>query len=333
MICDRYFYLCLMLLGTPASAELPDRALVYSVCAQISDSATRNDILGEQSELVDINNDGAMESVKSSRQGTMNFQHVDYVDVAGNTLNIDRIGFEWKTYWTAYEQSFAYLGDTFRVYYGFEEDLSHVTYTTPANTEHVLCEYQTHVIERNLPGEQRGPAYSCEDARARSNRYWRIRSLEHGTSLTYKQLNKFGFYNSSAQRKGWINIDNDPSGNLEPVVEVQYASGAGRGCDTRFYLLTDETHSEIVHGELQGLLLEAQGIYLSGGKYHPGCVGGANVLMESQNHLSIALDVRTSWRTRELRDIVLGKVRTVCKYESEYVSEIYRIYPYNKSKK
>lgn len=336
-------WIAIIVLGSicaPTYANLPTTEFVESMCALVSDKRTRNKVFKEGTftflkESADINNDGETESIKESYQGTMVSQVLEFFDQNGNTLFIRKTVDEWRTYGTHGASIFSYRDKTFRISnHPSSGTPSHITYTTPDNVEHVVCDFKTYQLETTL-----NTNHSCRDAVKRSNQWWRTVTLPDRPTIAYEEVRAFGIHEAHPYRQGWVNIDNDWIDTLEQIVEIDYASGAGRGCDTRFFLLLNDEGNAIAESELQTKFLELQAINLDH-KHPAGCTGKGNVLMQERDVKgTIAVDVREA-STRRLKSIHGPSPRTPprqrkdgfqlhthCTFETEYVSEIKSIFP------
>ncbi len=200
---------------------------------------------------VDVNNDQLKETMEYAPTGTMGGEYFQFINSEGQKIDIKRIGFEWKDYWTHGERVLPYGSKTYLVHFK-EESLaypSHVTYVDAANYERVICTFNNEVTESV------DPKY-LEDQLCAS-----LLTSKRPQYILFEQdfnINDPNYIKSPPDPSQKIDFDND--GRKDRLLIVEYSSGAGRGCGYTYYELIDEETHAISKEPKRDLLRELQGM-------------------------------------------------------------------------
>lgn len=216
----------------------------------------------------DVNNDGINEHVICTTQGTAHVPICKYMLEDNTTIDIDQIGFEWKDYWT-YNQKFLQIKE--KVYkLNFKDDgikePSFLSIITPENEEEVVCEFETKELEELVPNDYiENSNEICKALENQDKTKYSYINTNKKVTHNISELNRFKKSSSYPKSQGKIDFDNDL--NDEMLVEIDYASGAGRGCDFHYYDEINETN--FTNSYKRNLLLGMQSVSID--SYHPNC--------------------------------------------------------------
>ncbi|PMG52203.1 lysozyme inhibitor LprI family protein [Shewanella sp. 10N.286.52.B9] len=293
---------------------LPTLTDLEAVC---SGTAKRNPV---NNELFDVNNDGKDEVAETCWGGTMNAPCINFKKQNGDNIYLKTIGFEWKTYWTFSSSYFEYNGKVYNSH-GTEKGSSHIRYTTPENNSYVVCEFENIESEKFIPtNELETSSDICNLASENKLRYI---ELKDKPVMTREQVREAGRYETGILRQGYLDIDND--GNKELVAQVNYASGAGRGCDFLYYDELNIESGTFKNNKGQTPLLKMQGVNLD--NRHPNCGGMNNRLFEFNG--KIYYEINTS-RERRISILDNNESRDVCNVQRSIETNVKYIGPPNK---
>jgi len=306
---------------------LPSKESLEKICGDIAvlDSSGRReygDII-EQFDadrgitLYDINNDGVKEIAKSCLSGTMHAPCVEFKRPNGEPLRIKNINYEWKDYWAYGLKNFNKNGKWFRLH-SYDDTLvkpAYVSYVTPGNNEYVVCEFENIESEKFIPtNESKENADICNLAQENKLQYV---ELKDKPLMTREQVRESGRYETGIQRQGYLDIDND--GKKELIAQVEYASGAGRGCDFLYYDELIIENGAFKNDKGQTPLLNMQGI--NSVFRHPNCGGMNNRLFEFSGKIYYEINTSKEHRisvlhSNEARDVCIIKrsIETTVKY-------------------
>lgn len=293
---------------------LPSLSDLEAVC---SGSAKINPI---NNELFDVNNDGIDEVAETCVGGTMNVPCVNFKTQNGDEVYLKTVGFEWKTYWTLSSSYFEYNGNVYNLQ-GTEKGPSHIRYTTPDNNSYVVCEFENIESEKFSPtNESKTSADICN--LAGKNKLLYI-VLKDKPVITREQVRESGRYETGILRQGYLDINND--GNKELIAQVEYASGAGRGCDFLYYDELNIESGTFENDKGQTPLLKMQGVDLD--SRHPNCGGMNNRIFEYSG--KVYYEINTS---REHRISILDndEVKDVCNIKRSIEKNVKYMGPPNK---
>ncbi len=187
--------------------------------------------------FLDINNDGKVEKINLTRAGTAHVPMIQYEDLEGNRVTVQQKNFEWKGFWNY--GAFWLPYKSYNYFVGTSEDRgkfpSHVSYITEKNEEYWLCSFRSNVdirlmarSQRDLSQEQRMSEYKlCNLVKDQKVKYLNLSPSKHDEKTYY------GPFHSKV--RGEVEVDYNNDGQIEKLIHVDQASGAGRGCDASFF--------------------------------------------------------------------------------------------------
>lgn len=236
--------------------NFPDEKELKNICTDLANKPSLLSFLKIREDNFDVNNDGIDENVTCVDQGTAHIMSCGYTTQNGKNIEYSQIGFEWKDFWT-YGSSYLNINDRiykFNSYDDYQNEPAYLSYTTPVNEEYVLC-----VFENNKTKDWTYNPY-IKDAKkvckTMQNHEGKIELLQEPNALI-KQNSRFiqdGW--STPSNEGEIDIDND--GKLNNILEIDYSSGAGRGCGFHFYEELNSKKNDFVQSESSNLLFKMQ---------------------------------------------------------------------------
>jgi uncharacterized protein len=295
--------------------KIPKNSLVRALCEKLSVEASRRQILSERQGIEDINNDGQPETVAQCDGGSMRTSCSEYSDNSGKKIEIEQLGFEGID--DSYgQQAFRYGGKTYIL--NSEDDSllepSYLSYITPANKEHILCEFSNYITSA-IDYQDSDSNGLCQDAMNNQN----IEDIEL-QDLPKEQKRHLVRSETIATKTGLVDINND--GALENVYEFIYTSGGGRGCDYNYYELMDDSGKEFKTGATRTVFLKMQGIDNSGfgGR---SCGHVENKLFRFKGKAYFEQNVGNNESFDHLISIQNGNdVKVVCKYKRVIETEL-----------
>jgi len=251
--------------------RFPSEQKLREICTNISLNPS---VYTELNQIIedkfDVNNDGLEENITCTSQGTAHVPYCEYKLPEGENIEISTIGFEWKNYWT-YGLKFLNIdGKTYKL--NFLDDQhkkpAYLSYITPVNEEYVVCEYTDQQIETMVPNPQINDSKDICLA-VQNNDLSKISYLSFTEQVESNISKQERFQNSSSTpvQQGKLDFDND--GTLNNLVEINYASGAGRGCDFHYYDEITLDSTGFTTSEPRNLLLKMQSVDLNA--FHPNC--------------------------------------------------------------
>jgi len=244
-------------------SKFPKEKEITNICKNISqDAITFTKLYSVKTNLFDVNNDGIKENIHCESQGTAHIPYCEYKSKNGNKIDINKIGFEWKDYWT-YNQEFVELNG--RIYkLNFEDDYiknpSYLSLITPLNEEYVICEFKIKETEHLIPNQyEKDSKELCKIIEDKDETKYEYINLEKKENIVIDKLlegkGRGGEY--AVERQGKIDFDND--GIKEDVVRIGYYSGAGRGCDINYFDEINGTNFTTSHKKQMLLAIQDDG--------------------------------------------------------------------------
>lgn len=301
---------------------LPNKISLKEICGEIAelDALGRSkygdsiDIYDADNDITsyDINNDGIKEVAESCRGGTMHVPCVEFKKPDGSKLLIKTINYEWKTYWTYGLNVFKKDGKWFRLH-SYDDNLvkpAYVSFMTPENNEYVLCEFENKEIEEFLPNKTVIESEDvCSAIMTRDSNKVKNITLSEKPVISRSDVRDLGRYETSLERQGYLDYNNDGTPNY--IGELEYASGAGRGCDYNYFDELSEDKKSFIDSEDRSLLLKMQKVNLN--DRHPNC--GSSWKGKYMNHF-FSFDEKIYFEHRTRTD------RAVFKLENDEIHEI-----------
>jgi hypothetical protein len=260
-----------------SNAEIED---VCQFVASIPAHLRRNYFL--TAGAIDVNNDGTFELVtETSMQGTMGGMEFDITAPDGRVMTFEPVGFEWKDYWTFGGGWLPYKGKVYYARFKAEDFkfLSYLAFVGPDEREYVICTFDN-VITETVSAFASDPERSAFCSRVlqegRAN-YISLMPLEENRKRRYYETRK----RQETHPDGYASVDFNNDGQTELLIYLEYASGAGRGCDVHYFDIMSGDGPPVNQGVKHDTLMQLQGIDLSGRP--PGACGGNTVSLISEN--------------------------------------------------
>ncbi len=287
---------------------LTDATFNRKLCEVIANPGSRRALLSNTLQPLDINNDGRRERWDACDGGTMHAPCTRYTDEQGHELRIRQVGFEWNDYGTFGEVSFRHAGRTWTLH-GYDDRVlapAYLTYVTPDNEEHLLCEFANELVPFV---KQASPAAEglCRSVLEGNDN---VRPLAmplqtiHPPHTLVRDKTTIG-------NTQWIDVDND--GQSERVVELFYSGTAGRGCEVNYFDILEEDGLQLSLKALRARFLKMQMIDLDGEP--SGNCSTANRLLLIDGVTYHESNVSNSLRhPRLLRRMTNDEPETVCHY-------------------
>jgi len=305
-------------------SEIPDSRFIKTLCEKLMDESARRKILQNQKNVADINNDGHEEILKTCSGGTMHVPCTDYFSRKGKRIDISAVNYE-RLDWVLSAQSFRYGGRTFSILYSdyeLQNPLS-LTYVTPLNEEHALCKFNT--LVSSIPVES--PGSNDDVCRAFLDSPDLIEPIHFSGDTQFVkesiQLTKSGRKYSGREysyvkTSGTADINND--GKQENVVELEYYTSAGRGCNFNYYDLLDKSGTQFSSEEMRSIFLELQGMteidfFISG------CGRTQNRLFQYRNRIYFERNVTQEEGEGAISILSENQIKTVCSFNRTLIVE------------
>lgn len=299
------------------SDQTPDTSLVKTLCEQLVAKTARDQILAQQSGIEDINNDGRPETSESCDGGNMRTPCTDYFDRDGKQIGIEQVGFEWKDYWTYGIKAFRYAEKTFFLNTSDDElqEPSYLSYITPKNKEHVLCEFSSLKISK-IASQSPDNDGVCQAALQSSDLIQPV-EFSKDSDIPPDFLKRPSTYVNGV---GLIDIDND--GTMEKILELKYESGGGRGCDYNYYELLDSSGKKLSSEKKRLIFLVMQGAGESG-YMGRSCGHIVNRLFRYKNKTFYENNVENQQGEEDTISLLKNNTsEIICKYGSEIETEL-----------
>ena len=312
---------------------LPSKDNLKNICGEISalDSRGRReygDIIETHDAvrgvmLYDINNDGVKEIAESCVGGTIHVPCVEFKLPNGEPLRTKTINYEWKDYWTYGLKTFNKNGKWFRLH-SYDDNLvkpAYLSYITPENNEYVVCEFENNEVERFLPNKEIPEADEvCHEVKIGNSNKIKNIELTEKPLITRSDVRDLGRYETGLARQGYLDYNNDGVPNY--IGELEYASGAGRGCDYNYFDELSEDRKSFIESEDRSLLLTMQKVNLK--NRHPNC--GSSWNGKYMNHFfSFDGKIYFEHKTRTDRAVFKlenRKIHEICSVNKRYETSI-----------
>ncbi len=298
---------------------LPSHEELESICSELAslDSEERKHY-GSGKSIADINNDGTDEIAETCWGGTMHAPCIEYSLNNGEVLMIDAINHDWSVYGTFGLHVFNRNGKVYRFhsYDDYFTQPAYLSYVTSNNNEYVVCKFDNKEVESFEPVEGIADAPEiCDLLKNQDDSKITTVMLKESQDIPSAVLRDLGRYETGLARLGNLDYDNDGVPNL--VGELEYTSGAGRGCDYNYFdELNPDKKSFTVSPERE-LLLEAQKVKLNG--RHPHCGGMNNRFFRYRNKNYYEHNADTE---RQVLLIENNQIQQVCQVNKDFKTDI-----------
>jgi hypothetical protein len=334
-------FLAISLPATPAAeaavlgSDTLSRAEIEDVCKFVADiPAHRRPGYFLTAGMIDVNNDGVLELVADAvSPGTMHGMVFDIRDSNGRAITIQPAGFEWKDYWTFGAGWLPYKGKIYYATFKAEDFrfLSYLAFVAPDEREYVICTFDNLISEKPLL------LSSVPATEGFCGRESRKNNPGASNLLPFDKARKDRFYELRRRREthpyGYVDIDFDNDGDNDLLLYLEYASGAGRGCDVHYFDVMTPEGLPLDAGTEHDTLMRLQGIDLSG--RHPGnCSGNVVRVFREQDvtyfHLKYRSDRPYSVKqmVNDIYEVKGTKITLVCSTHFEQTTEVGEILPH-----
>lgn len=263
---------------------LPGTKILNNICGEIAklDASGRQEF-GDKVDFhaadknlttYDINNDGIKEVAENCQGGTMHVPCVEFKRADGTPLPIETINYEWKSYWTYGLKSFKKNETWFRLH-SYDDNFikpAYISYITPKNNEYVVCEFESKAVEEFSPNNKIQDSNElCHEVMDGNSSKIKVIKLTDKPLINRSDIRDLGRYETGLERQGYVDYDNDGSPNY--IGELEYSSGAGRGCDYNYFDELSKDRTSFIESDDRTRLLEMQNVDLQG--RHPSCGGSS----------------------------------------------------------
>lgn len=234
----------------------PALSTIKRLCDRIaSDRLTDISIVGVQEGQIDIDNDGELERALTCHGGSMGSDCVDYRNLNDQRLFIERL-YSPVIFMAHGKRPFRYQGDSYTLY-AYDDDFlepAFVSYTTPAHQEHVMCEFTTDKVPVYTPGSEPVCKTMTEHIAVGTDLVKPFTTERaRDSALDVSHLDETWV-------RGFGQLDFNNDGVEESIVELEYSSGRGRGCDVRYIDAVDSSGQSFRPKAERQALLEAQSV-------------------------------------------------------------------------
>ncbi|WP_156819979.1 hypothetical protein [Synechococcus sp. PCC 7336] len=271
------YFLFLFSVSASETSELPSQKQIKRACEFVA-SAEKNTI--EDYFLrrghIDINNDGTAEQILRGLTGTAGGDFFDFIDESGHAISINMVDYEWKSYVTYGQGILPFDGLVYQVHFS-DESLKYpqyLTYITPSNQQHILCEFSNTVTEYvSHPSEERSFCWSLlsnSPLQSVGNEFLSSH-LEGAVPYPNTLIQVDGTFLSSPNTRirsetfttgNKVDVDFNNDGTIDTLVELEFISGAGRGCYVSYFDVLNENQDGFDVSEKHDLLMRIQDIDL-----------------------------------------------------------------------
>lgn len=220
------------------------------------------------STLVDLNGDGTPERVQITYEGTAHYPYLQAFNLStGSSIEIAEPDKDFNGAWADFIGLVPFEGQTYVLHYnmgGYPVLLSEISQNFEERT---ACRFVSEPIE--AIGEASEDKKLCRVLLEKGHPPYL--ALTEGHSLDNQTAN---FIEASPGKVGMVEINND--GTEVPILAVQYASGAGSGCDYNYFDLLNHERTALALGPARDLLMKMQGMGHEHSRHPvPACRGNA----------------------------------------------------------
>ena len=239
--------------GDEKIADLPPSEEIEQACNFIAQvrpgDRLRNYML--RSGWIDVNNDGVAEEIEFGSSGTMAVEVFKIKSPDGKEIQVREVGFEWKHYESYASAWFPFKGRTYMANF-LDSDglfLVYATYITPKNQQYVVCEFNNNTYVSELSGGGNDQPV-CEAVQ--SGNVPPVEPTETEPKISSSDLIKLSFQTFESR----YSVDFDNDGELDNLLQIYSISGAGRGCDARYFTLLDSNDAPIQESKQNHLMYD-----------------------------------------------------------------------------
>ena len=233
--------------------HFPKNTEVKELCNGLANKSINVEWISRQSEKeFDVNNDGENERITCSVTGTMGFEYCSFK----NNKNEILVFKDEQTLWWSdepYKYDPQYLRFKHKVYqYNDDYDIatSFLYYITPTNERHIVCRFKSEQIVQFIPqldvNDSKEICAAVEKNDLSKITYFSWNQSVDKSVRTMEEFPKGGW--ATPVQQGKIDYDND--GIKNNLIEISYASTAGRGCSGNYFLELTPNYTEVDNNEV-----------------------------------------------------------------------------------
>jgi tetratricopeptide (TPR) repeat protein len=232
-----------------------------SICEHIAayvNAGRFNELLGDgsglygDSTIVDLNGDGKTERVQITYEGTAHYPYMQVFDVKlGTAVEISEPDKDFNGPWADSIGLVPFNGQTYVLHYSMGGYPVLLTAFNENFQEQIICRFANEPIE--TVGEGSEDKKLCAVILKEGHPSYLPFMEEHSVNPQANEL-----IEASTEKAGMVDVDND--GKEEPIVAIQYASGAGAGCDYNYFALLNSDRTSLAPGRVRDLLVQMQGL-------------------------------------------------------------------------
>lgn len=283
-----------------------------NICVAIADYSN----LGRLDELFsparNVNVGGVRLDIDFTTQGTAHVPYVEARDSASGAIVEDALAIpDEESLWGGDDLGLiVYKNNAQILHY---RDLKNPVSTSRVNGDDSDCRFKVEVIETVVSGAEN--AVLCNDLRDQKD--MDVVAIDAPSSISYEQVKEWGYEETSVAATNMLDIANDGDALLIGMMDL--VSGAGAGCDARFFEALDAREKKLLKSSRRELLLQMQGISGGGRHFVPHCGNDARfiryqgkVYYENKPGFWPPRDEREQYHW--VRQIRGGQVVDVCKF-------------------
>ena len=303
-----------------SAPRLPSRAEAGAVCNMVAARGPGIETMLVKDGVLDANNDGVADDVMvAPRDGTMRGEDLTFRPrgVAKDSKPVDATpkDFQPADYFPFGGRWLPYGGRVYTLYFDTEDERhpSYLGFIDASNAEHLVCDFANSERE-TFQAVGNADAGLC-------------RAVAQG-EVSYAKVADAQDADADAARRRWssgvggrVSVDYANTGTATSLALVQFASGAGRGCDLNYFdLIADGELART--GDAHVLLMKLQDIEVSdqgaGQDYTQGRCDGSTPRWFTRDgvaYIDIAggPGVRVTEPFHEVRRLRAGRIETLCK--------------------
>jgi uncharacterized protein len=290
--------------------------MLRTLCARFETPDTRAETLERKAGAEDINNDGKPEIATQCSGGTANTPCASYIDDHQRPVHIQPQGFDLNTYSPLGRSAFRYENHTF-VYYSRDAALaepSYLSYITPTNREHRVCDFDTNVGSGVVEG---GDDVCVAVESGERTEAIDLMSIEERQNTAFDRPDTF------AKSVGNVDVDND--GLDEAIIELSYESGGGQGCTFNYFELMAEDRKSLLNNSNSIPVRELQGLTAEGYQGR-NCGNIDNRFFKHDNKVYYETNVTNNRVVpHEVRALDGSAVATLCSFERQVTTRVRKV--------
>lgn len=237
--------------------DAPQSSICEYIAAYVN-AGRFNELLGDGSGLygdstvVDLNGDGKTERVQITYEGTAHYPYMQVFDLkSGAAVGISEPDKDFNGPWADSIGLVPFNGQTYVLHYRIGGYPVLLTSINENFQEQIICRFANEPVE--TVGKGSVDKKLCAVILKEGHPSYLPFMEEHSVNPQANEL-----IEASTEKAGMVDVDND--GKEEPIVAIQYASGAGAGCDYNYFALLNSERTSLASGRVRDLLVQMQGL-------------------------------------------------------------------------